>query len=181
MEAGCNVPFQNHADYCVGTGRMGLALQKEYQEQLKLVQDHIGFKHIRGHGLFSDDMAIYHEYSDENGKTHAEYNFTYLDMVMDAYQDQGIKPFLELGFMPAQMASGTQTVFYWKGNVTPPKDYEAWKELVKATLGHLMRGTVRMRWSPGRWRCGMSRTFPYSGRTATGRSTFACSGRRFLR
>lgn len=138
VEAGCNVPFQNHADYCVGTGRMGLALQKEYQEQLKLVQDHIGFKHIRGHGLFSDDMAIYHEYSDENGKTHAEYNFTYLDMVMDAYQDQGIKPFLELGFMPAQMASGTQTVFYWKGNVTPPKDYEAWKELVKATLGHLM-------------------------------------------
>lgn len=138
VEAGTDIPFKNHMDYCVGTGRMGLALQKEYQEQLKLVQRYIGFKHIRGHGLFSDDMAIYHEYLDENKKSCTEYNFTYLDMVMDAYQEQGIKPFLELGFMPEQMASGTQTVFYWKGNVTPPKDYRAWTELVKATLSHLM-------------------------------------------
>ena len=46
------VPFNNHVDFCIGTGRMGLALQKEYFEQLKLVQEEIGFKHIRGHGLF---------------------------------------------------------------------------------------------------------------------------------
>ena len=32
-------PFRNHVDYCIGTGRMGLALQKEYLEQLRLVQD----------------------------------------------------------------------------------------------------------------------------------------------
>ena len=61
------VTFNNKVDYCVGTGRMGLALQKEYYDQLKYVQDIIGFKHIRGHGLFTDDMAIYHEYEDENG------------------------------------------------------------------------------------------------------------------
>ena len=52
------VHFNNKVDFCVGTGRMGLALQKEYQEQLKLIQEEIGFRHIRGHGLFSDDMAI---------------------------------------------------------------------------------------------------------------------------
>lgn len=54
--------FHNHVDFCVGTGRMGLALQREYQDQLRLVQEEIGFCHIRGHGLFSDDMAIYQEY-----------------------------------------------------------------------------------------------------------------------
>ena len=57
------IPFHNNVDYCIGTGRMGLALQKEYQDQLELVQKEIGFSHIRGHGLFSDDMAIYQEYS----------------------------------------------------------------------------------------------------------------------
>ena len=57
-----NVTFNNNAFYCVGTGRMGLALQKQYFEQLKFVQEKIGFEHIRGHGLFSDDMAIYQEY-----------------------------------------------------------------------------------------------------------------------
>lgn len=132
------VAFRNHVDFCVGTGRMGLTLQKEYQEQLKLVQDEIGFKHIRGHGLFCDDMAIYQEYTDENGEIRVEYNFTYLDLVMDSYERLGIRPFLELGFMPYKMASGTQTIFYWKGNTTPPKSYEAWCDLVVATLRHLM-------------------------------------------
>ena len=138
MEQGAAVPFHNRTDYCVGTGRMGLALQKEYQEQLALVQEEIGFSHIRGHGLFSDDMGIYHEYEDENGEKHAEYCFTYLDLVMDGYLKLNIRPFLELGFMPAKLASGDQTIFYWKGNVTPPKSYAAWRELVQATLRHLI-------------------------------------------
>ena len=97
--------FNNKVDFCIGTGRMGLALQKEYFEQLRYVQKEIGFKHIRGHGLFTDDMAIYHEY-EENGETKVEYNFTYLDLVMDSYKELGIRPFLELGFMPKKLASG---------------------------------------------------------------------------
>ena len=34
--------FKNNATVCVGTGRMGLALQKEYYEHLKLVQEKSG-------------------------------------------------------------------------------------------------------------------------------------------
>ncbi|HKM35623.1 MAG TPA: glycosyl hydrolase [Lachnospiraceae bacterium] len=132
-----SVPFHNQVDYCVGTGRMGLALQKEYQNQLALVQQMIGFKHIRGHGLFCDDMAIYQE-REIDGKRIVEYNYTYLDIVMDSYQELGLKPFLELGFMPSKMASGTQTIFYWKGNTTPPKSYDSWKELIQTLLYHLI-------------------------------------------
>ena len=62
-----NVEFHNQADFCIGTGRMGLALHKEYFEQLKLVQKEIGFQYIRGHGLFCDDMAIFQTY-EENGE-----------------------------------------------------------------------------------------------------------------
>ncbi len=131
------VPFHNAVDSCIGTGRMGLALQKEYYEQLKMVQEYIGFEHIRGHGLFCDDMAIYQEYQ-ENGETRVEYNFTYLDRVMDSYLELGLRPFLELGFMPKKLASGTQTLFYWQANVTPPKSYEAWEALVQALLVHLL-------------------------------------------
>lgn len=132
------VYFHNNVDFCVGTGRMGLALQREYQEQLALVQEEIGFSHIRGHGLFSDDMAIYQEYETETGEKKAEYNFTYLDLVMDSYRKLKLKPFLELGFMPGKLASGEQTIFYWKGNTTPPQSYDAWCSLVVATLRHLM-------------------------------------------
>lgn len=138
ISTGSVVDFKNQVDFCVGTGRMGLALQKEYQEQLKYVQNAIGFKHIRGHGLFTDDMAIYHNYEDENGNLIDEYNFTYLDLVIDSYVEMCIPPFLELGFMPKHMASGDQTIFYWKGNVTPPKEYIRWNKMVQATLKHFM-------------------------------------------
>ena len=131
------VAFHNQVDYCIGTGRMGLALQREYQAQLKMVQDAIGFSHIRGHGLFCDDMAIYQEHI-VDGESIVEYNFTYLDMVMDSYLELGLKPFIELGFMPEKLARGTQTVFYWKGNVTPPRSYQGWRELIHALLHHLM-------------------------------------------
>lgn len=131
------VPFYNNVDFCIGTGRMGLALTQEYQEQLKLVQKEIGFRHIRGHGLFCDDMAIYHEY-EENGVKKVEYNYTYLDRVMDFYRSVGLRPFLELGFMPEKLARGTQTIFYWKGNTTPPCDYGVWCEMVQCLLRHLM-------------------------------------------
>ena len=129
--------FNNNAAYCVGTGRMGLAMQKEYLDQLKMAQKEAGFSHIRGHGLFCDDMSIYQPTMDEEGNWHDAYCFTYLDRVMDAYKEAGIRPFLELGFMPSRMASGTQTIFYWKGNTTPPKDDTQWANLVKATLKHL--------------------------------------------
>ena len=104
--------FHNNAAYCVGTGRMGLALHKEYLDQLAMAQELAHFKHIRGHGLFCDDMAIYRPYTDVNGVEHESYCFTYLDRVVDSYLALGIKPFLELGFMPKKMASGTQTIFY---------------------------------------------------------------------
>ena len=137
VQPGDSALFRNNAAFCVGTGRMGLALHKEYLDQLALAQELAGFRHIRGHGLFCDDMAIYQPYPDENGVEHEAYNFVYLDRVVDSYLALKIKPFIELGFMPEKMASGTQTIFYWKGNTTPPADHGKWARMVKATLRHL--------------------------------------------
>ncbi|MEU8261945.1 xylan 1,4-beta-xylosidase [Micromonospora sp. NPDC048999] len=122
---------------CVGTGRFELALRRDYQESLALVQREIGFRHIRGHGLFSDGTGIYRPY-EYRGSRQVRYAFTYLDQVIDAYLELGIRPFLELGFMPAALASGDQTVFWWRGNVTPPKSWQGWADLVRATLTHLV-------------------------------------------
>ena len=130
-------PFKNNATFCVGTGRMGLALQKEYVDHLKVVQQSIHFRYIRGHGLFCDDVGIYREI-EVDGKKHTYYNFTYLDRIIDSYLENDIRPFLELGFMPEKLKTGEQTIFYWKGNVTPPSSYEKWAELIETTLNHLI-------------------------------------------
>lgn len=131
-----NIKFNNKATHCIGTGRMDLAMHKEYLEELKLVQEEIGFDFIRGHGLFSKYMGIYRDNFFTDNKP--EYCFTYLDMVMDSYIELNIRPLLELGFMPEDLASGDTTTFWWKGNITPPKDYDKFANLVTATLTHLI-------------------------------------------
>ncbi len=127
--------FKNNWNFCVGTERMGIALQKEYLDTLEFVQEAINFKYIRGHGLLHDDTGIYREY-EIDGEKRPFYNFTYIDKIFDSFLERGLKPFVELGFMPSKLASGEQTVFYWKGNVTPPKDYEKWKDLIQAVVNH---------------------------------------------
>ena len=125
-------PFLN----CIGTGRLGLALHKEYVDQLREVQKLCHFRYIRGHGLFHEDIGIYQKVKiGENLET--RYNFTYLDRIMDTYQELGLKPLLELGFMPKAIASAEQTLFYWACNTTPPADDDEWVRLIQATLAHL--------------------------------------------
>ncbi|WP_244205275.1 GH39 family glycosyl hydrolase [Streptomyces bobili] len=129
--------FSDTWRHCVGTGRIELALRRDYQDSLAQLQRDIGFRHIRGHGLLSDGMGVHRPY-DHGGARHVHHSFTYVDQVVDAYLAAGIRPFLELGFMPADLASGEQTVFWWRGNVTPPRSHREWAGLVRATLSHLV-------------------------------------------
>jgi xylan 1,4-beta-xylosidase len=123
--------------FAVGTGRFDLALRRDYQDSLALVQREIGFRHIRGHGLFSDGVGVHQPY-EYAGQRRVRHSFTYLDQVVDAYLELGIAPFVELGFMPSGLASGDQTVFWWRGNVTPPRSETEWAQLVRATVAHLV-------------------------------------------
>ncbi|MDR6944727.1 GH39 family glycosyl hydrolase [Mucilaginibacter pocheonensis] len=117
---------------CVGAGRANEGLRADWQRQLKIAHNECGFKYIRFHGLLTDDMGVYFE--DKNGKP--IYNFQYIDELFDFLQSIQMKPFVEVGFMPGALASGTQTIFWWRGNVTPPKDYQKWNNLVKALVEH---------------------------------------------
>ncbi|MGA7155253.1 MAG: beta-xylosidase [Acidobacteriaceae bacterium] len=117
----------------VGSGRANEGLRADWQAQLSMVQREIGFHYIRFHGILHDDMGVYTE--DHHGDP--IYNFQYVDTLYDALLARHIRPFVELSFMPAALASGPQTVFWWKGNITPPKDMTKWNNLIKAFVIHL--------------------------------------------
>jgi len=99
---------------------------------LAFVKNECDFKYIRMHGLLTDDMAVY----TEDNKGNSQYNFMYIDALFDYLLSIGIKPFVELGFMPSALASGSQTIFWWRGNVTPPKDYKKWEDLIRNLTQH---------------------------------------------
>jgi xylan 1,4-beta-xylosidase len=68
----------------------------------------------------------------------SRYSFFNADQIFDFLLSIGIKPFVELSFMPNALASGTTTVFHYRGNVTPPRDYGEWEALIRALASHLV-------------------------------------------
>jgi len=118
---------------CVGGGRVGEALRADFQKHLEMVQREMPFQYIRMHGLFHEDMMVYRE---KNGQPIV--NWQYVDLVYDHWLSIGIRPFVELGFMPYDMASGDETVFWWKGNITPPKDWTRWEWFIEQYVHHII-------------------------------------------
>jgi xylan 1,4-beta-xylosidase len=117
---------------CIGAGRANEGLRADWQKQLRQVKEELGFRYIRMHGIFHDDMGVYSE--DKNGNP--VYNWQYIDELYDFLKSIGIKPFVELSFMPQALASGDKTVFWWKANITPPKSYDKWANLVQSLVEH---------------------------------------------
>jgi xylan 1,4-beta-xylosidase len=115
----------------VGAGRACEGLRAAWQEQLKTVVAKCGFRYLRFHGLFHDDMFVYRE---TNGR--AIYNFQYVDELFDKMLEIGIRPFVEFGFCPGDLATEKGTVFWWKGHGSPPRDYLIWGELIRRTVLH---------------------------------------------
>jgi xylan 1,4-beta-xylosidase len=117
---------------CVGAGRANEGLRADWQQQLAYVKKQCDFKYIRMHGLLTDDMAVY----TEDNKGNPVYSYMYVDALYDYLLSIGVKPFVELGFMPNALASGNKTIFWWRGNVTPPKDYNKWEAFIKNLVEH---------------------------------------------
>jgi xylan 1,4-beta-xylosidase len=82
---------------------------------------------------------------DANGKP--VYDWTIVDRIFDTYLERGVKPYVEIGFMPKAMSikpdpyqhTWTPTAKYdeiYTGWAYPPKDYDKWRELVYQWTKH---------------------------------------------
>ncbi len=102
-------------------------LNENVRAMLRDLKERVGFEEIRFHNIFGDEMLVYHE----NADGAPIYNFTQIDQILDFLQGIGMKPFVELGFMPGLMAENRdQTLFYVPICVSKPKELLLWKELV---------------------------------------------------
>jgi xylan 1,4-beta-xylosidase len=62
-----------------------------------------------------------------------------VDQIYDGLLANGVKPFVELSFMPNQLAARPAMHSFWyKPNVSPPKDYGKWDGLISAFVMHLI-------------------------------------------
>ncbi len=120
------------AAFSVGADYPGTTIRDDALAQLRTARDELGFRYIRFHDIFHDDMGVYREV---DGRP--VYDWTRIDHLYDSFLAMGIKPFIELGFTPDAMKTSDQTIFYWKGNTSHPQP-EKWTGLIDAFVRHLI-------------------------------------------
>src|SRR3974377_1868665 len=121
-------PFPHYWEQSFGSGRAILSLRESYRNDLREVKKITDFRYVRFHAISHDELGVYNE--DENGNP--EFNFTYVGQVYDGLLQNGVRPFVEISFMPKQLASRQDLhPFWYKQNVAPPKDYRKWDLLIR--------------------------------------------------
>ena len=132
---GAHHRFPHFWEQMFGSGRAILTLRESYRHDLRLVKNATDFKFVRFHAIFHDEVGIYDE--DKLGKP--LYNFSYVDQIYDGLLANGVRPFVELSFMPRKLASRkTLQGFSYHPFVAPPRDYARWDALITNFAAHLI-------------------------------------------
>jgi len=128
-------PFPHFWEQSFGSGRAILALRDSYRQDIRTVKQATDFKYVRFHNIFHDEVGIY----DEDAQGKAVYNWSYVDQIYDGLLADGVKPFVELSFMPKKLASAEfWHPFWYHPNISEPKDYAKWDAMIQAFAKHLI-------------------------------------------
>lgn len=138
----------------VGYDEPNYSYMKDGTKLLKELADMTpGVLYIRAHNMFTsgDGQAALKWGSTnvytEDKKGRPIYDWTIFDRIIDSYVSNGIKPLLELGFMPEALSVNPQPYRHnwgvgdnyndiYTGWTYPPKSYEKWAELVYQVIRH---------------------------------------------
>ncbi|HYL01414.1 MAG TPA: hypothetical protein VEU78_09465 [Steroidobacteraceae bacterium] len=128
-------PFPHFWERMFGSGRAALSLRESYRDDLRAVRKITDFRYVRFHAILHDELGLY----SENKSEQPVYNFSYIDQVYDGLLANGVRPFVELSFMPEKLASNElRQTFWYRPFVSPPKDYGRWDALIAALARHLI-------------------------------------------
>lgn len=128
-------PFPHFWEHVFGSGRAILTLREGYRSDLREVKAVTGLRYVRFHNILHDEVGVYDE--DEQGNP--LYNFSYVDQIYDGLLNNGVRPFVEISFMPKKLALRQDVhPFWYKQIVAPPKDYAKWDALMHAFAQHLL-------------------------------------------
>lgn len=129
-------PLPHFWEQMFGSGRANLMLREDYRDDLRAVHAATGMQYVRAHGILDDENGVYTE--DEHGNP--VYNFAYVDQIYDGLLRNGVKPVVEISFMPKKLAFNPDALhpFWYKQNVSPPKSMELWDGLMTAFAKNLV-------------------------------------------
>ncbi|WP_329084768.1 MULTISPECIES: GH39 family glycosyl hydrolase [unclassified Streptosporangium] len=124
-----------HLSYMLSADTVGgRPIGPELTEALRTMREELGVETVRAHAILCDDLGVYRE---DDGKP--VHDFTRVDEVYDTITAFGMRPIVELSFMPRDLASDpSKTVFGYGAIISPPRDYDRWGDLVRDLTRHLV-------------------------------------------
>ncbi|MEX0331409.1 MAG: hypothetical protein AB3N64_08310 [Puniceicoccaceae bacterium] len=136
-------PLKHPWSKCITVGRGYELLRADLQEHLRFLQKEFGYRHIRFHASFHDDVDVVQKLPDGE----IVYRWTQLDHIYDFLMEAGFDPIVEINPMPTALASGDKTFFWYKMNITPPASYREWEHFLQAYIEHTVEryGIERVR------------------------------------
>ena len=128
-------PLPHFWEQAFGSGRAILSLRESYREDLRTVKRATDFGYIRFHAVLDDEVGLYNAVPGAN----PWYNYSYIDQIYDGLLANGVRPYVELSFMPKALASTpAQQNFWYHPYVAPPKDWKLWEDLIRSFATHLV-------------------------------------------
>ena len=131
-----STPFPHFWEEMFGSGRAILTLRESYRNDLRAVKSVTDFKYVRFHAILHDELGVYNL----DDRCNPVYNFNYIDQVYDGLLANGVRPVVEISFMPKKLAFNPDDLhpFWYKQNVSPPGSMERWDDLMKHLAQHLV-------------------------------------------
>lgn len=136
--------FNHHWKFCVGSAHAAYALRHDYTEQLARLHKDLGIERVRFHGIFDDSMHTLTKATDimpfPFGGSYTEQSFRQCAVAYDNIISAGMKPFVELSFMPKNLAKSrfARGAFFYKPIVCMPKTLEMWQTYIKSFVKFLI-------------------------------------------
>jgi xylan 1,4-beta-xylosidase len=129
-------PFPHFWEQMFGSGHAILSLRESWRDDLRAVHSVTDFQWVRFHGILDDEVGLFTR--DEHGVP--VYNFGYIDEIYDGLVQNGVRPLVEISFMPTQLAANPLDlhVFWYHPNVSPPRDWNEWDDLMTHLGRHLV-------------------------------------------
>ncbi len=127
--------FPHFWEQVFGSGHANVSMRESWRQDLRTTRAITDFRYVRFHDIFHDHNGVYSE--TKEGKP--IYNWSYVDQIYDGVLAGGVRPFVELSFMPSGLAASQKPhPFWYKPLPNPPKSYEKWGELVGAFTRHIV-------------------------------------------